>query len=411
MKDSEINKLGKELELYTTIDYIGKGFPIILPKGSKIIKTIRNYVEDTLERNNYKNVRTPSISNSQIYKIEDRYESEKDNLFLIKKEKKEDTSNLENEVLVLKPYVEPFHCSIFREKQYSYKNMPVKYFETSEVFRNERNIKGIIRTRQITLSDASVFCEYSKIKNELKNYLQIQSEILEKLKINEQMTYTISSWDYERKEEYIGRVDEWNNCFEAMKNALDELKIKYSVDKKAKMFGPSITLKYDENVFSTLQIDFEITHRFDLKYTNKENEPEVPIYFHATAIGSYENLLSILIKRYKGAFPYYIAPIQIIIVNDGEEFDDYTEKINKRLIELNIRTEIDYGKENKEEKAIKAINLKVPYVIEIGKKELNTETITVDKIKETDSGNIKVEKKKYKIEDFIEEEINCQTKF
>ena len=113
----------------------------------------------------------------------------------------------------------------------------------------------------------------------------------------------------------------------------------------------------------------------------------------------------------KGAFPYYIAPIQIIIVNDGEEFDDYTEKINKRLIELNIRTEIDYGKENKEEKAIKAINLKVPYVIEIGKKELNTETITVDKIKETDSGNIKVEKKKYKIEDFIEEEINCQTKF
>lgn len=411
MKDSEINKLGKELELYTTIDYIGKGFPIILPKGSKIIKTIRNYVEDTLERNNYKNVRTPSISNSQIYKIEDRYESEKDNLFLIKKEKKEDTSNLENEVLVLKPYVEPFHCSIFREKQYSYKNMPVKYFETSEVFRNERNIKGIIRTRQITLSDASVFCEYSKIKNELKNYLQIQSEILEKLKINEQMTYTISNWDYERKEEYIGRVDEWNNCFEAMKNALDELKIKYSVDKKAKMFGPSITLKYDENVFSTLQIDFEITHRFDLKYTNKENEPEVPIYFHAAAIGSYENLLSILIKRYKGAFPYYIAPIQIIIVNDGEEFDDYTEKINKRLIELNIRTEIDYGKENKEEKAIKAINLKVPYVIEIGKKELNTETITVDKIKETDSGNIKVEKKKYKIEDFIEEEINCQTKF
>ena len=332
MKDSEINKLGKELELYTTIDYIGKGFPIILPKGSKIIKTIRNYVEDTLERNNYKNVRTPSISNSQIYKIEDRYESEKDNLFLIKKEKKEDTSNLENEVLVLKPYVEPFHCSIFREKQYSYKNMPVKYFETSEVFRNERNIKGIIRTRQITLSDASVFCEYSKIKNELKNYLQIQSEILEKLKINEQMTYTISNWDYERKEEYIGRVDEWNNCFEAMKNALDELKIKYSVDKKAKMFGPSITLKYDENVFSTLQIDFEITHRFDLKYTNKENEPEVPIYFHAAAIGSYENLLSILIKRYKGAFPYYIAPIQIIIVNDGEEFDDYTEKINKRLI-------------------------------------------------------------------------------
>lgn len=411
MKDSEINKLGKELELYTTIDYIGKGFPIILPKGSKIIKTIRNYVEDTLEKNNYKNVRTPSISNSQIYKIEDRYESEKNNLFLIKKEKKEDESNLENEVLVLKPYVEPFHCSIFKEKQYSYKNMPVKYFETSEVFRNERNIKGIIRTRQITLSDASVFCEYSKIKNELKKYLQIQKDILEKLRINEQITYTISSWDYEKKEEYIGQVDEWNNCSEAMKNALDELKIKYSVDEKAKMFGPSITLKYDESIFSTLQIDFEITHRFDLKYTNRENKSEVPIYFHATAIGSYENLLSILIKRYKGAFPYYIAPIQIILVNDGEEFDDYTEKINKRLMELNIRTEIDYGKENKEEKAIKAINLKVPYVIEIGKKELNTETITVDKIKETDSGNIEVEKKKYKIEEFIEEEINCQTKF
>ena len=426
MKITEINKLGKELELYTSLDYVGKGFPIIMPNGSKIIKIIRNYVEWVEEQNGYKNVRTPSISNSEIYKIADRYNEEKSRYFIV-----ENSNNLFNDKakgvqneIVLKPDVQPFHCSIYKMTQHSYKELPVKYCETSTVFRNEKDIKGIMRTRQITLSDASIFCEFKNIKNEIKSSIMLQKEITQKLGI--ELNYVISTWDDNSKENYIGQINEWNSCYTAMKDVLDELNVKYKIDENAKMYGPSVKTYYNENEFSALQIDFEMTHRFDLKYKNNKNEDETPIYIHHTLIGSYENLLNVLIERYEGFFPFVIAPVQVKIIADDEIYNDYSEKILKLLLENGIRAEIDNSKSNSNEKFDKNLSLRIPYIVKIGKQEMNSETLMVTKVleyekqgKNIESNNkiedekseIKYTTKSYKIKEFIGEVTNCQTKF
>lgn len=426
MKITEINKLGKELELYTSLDYVGKGFPIIMPNGSKIIKIIRNYVEWVEEQNGYKNVRTPSISNSEIYKIADRYNEEKSRYFIV-----ENSNNLFNDKakgvqneIVLKPDVQPFHCSIYKMTQHSYKELPVKYCETSTVFRNEKDIKGIMRTRQITLSDASIFCEFKNIKNEIKSSIMLQKEITQKLGI--ELNYVISTWDDNSKENYIGQINEWNSCYTAMKDVLDELNVKYKIDENAKMYGPSVKTYYNENEFSALQIDFEMTHRFDLKYKNNKNEDETPIYIHHTLIGSYENLLNVLIERYEGFFQFVIAPVQVKIIADDEIYNDYSEKILKLLLENGIRAEIDNSKSNSNEKFDKNLSLRIPYIVKIGKQEMNSETLMVTKVleyekqgKNIESNNkiedekseIKYITKSYKIKEFLGEVTNCQTKF
>ena len=426
MKIAEINKLGKELELYTSLDYVGKGFPIIMPNGSKIIKIIRNYVEWVEEQNGYKNVRTPSISNSEIYKIADRYNEEKSRYFIV-----ENSNNLFNDKakgvqneIVLKPDVQPFHCSIYKMTQHSYKELPVKYCETSTVFRNEKDIKGIMRTRQITLSDASIFCEFKNMKNEIKSSIMLQKEITQKLGI--ELNYVISTWDDNSKENYIGQINEWNSCYTAMKDVLDELNVKYKIDENAKMYGPSVKTYYNETEFSVLQIDFEMTHRFELKYKNNKNEDETPIYIHHTLIGSYENLLNVLIERYEGFFPFVIAPVQVKIIADDEIYNDYSEKILKLLLENRIRAEIDNSKSNSNEKFDKNLSLRIPYIIKIGKQEMNSETLMVTKVleyekqgKNIESNNkiedekseIKYITKSYKIKEFLGEVTNCQTKF
>ena len=426
MKITEINKLGKELELYTSLDYVGKGFPIIMPNGSKIIKIIRNYVEWVEEQNGYKNVRTPSISNSEIYKIADRYNEEKRRYFIVENSNNlfSDNANGVQNDIVLKPDVQPFHCSIYKMTQHSYKELPVKYCETSTVFRNERDIKGIMRTRQITLSDASIFCEFKNIKNEIKSSIMLQKEVTQKLGI--ELNYVISTWDDNSKENYIGQINEWNSCDTAMKDVLDELNVKYKIDENAKMYGPSVKSYYNGNEFSVLQIDFEITHRFDLKYKNNKNEDETPIYIHHTLIGSYENLLNVLIERYEGFFPFVIAPVQVKIIADDEIYNDYSEKILKLLLDNRIRAEIDNSKSNSNEKFDKNLSMRIPYIVKIGKQEMNSETLMVTKVleyekqeKNIESNNkIKDEKseikyitKSYKIKEFLGEVTSCQTKF
>lgn len=426
MKITEINKLGKELELYTSLDYVGKGFPIIMPNGSKIIKIIRNYVEWVEEQNGYKNVRTPSISNSEIYKIADRYNEEKSRYFIV-----ENSNNLFNDKakgvqneIVLKPDVQPFHCSIYKMTQHSYKELPVKYCETSTVFRNEKDIKGIMRTRQITLSDASIFCEFKNMKNEIKSSIMLQKEITQKLGI--ELNYVISTWDDNSKENYIGQINEWNSCYTAMKDVLDELNVKYKIDENAKMYGPSVKTYYNETEFSVLQIDFEMTHRFELKYKNNKNEDETPIYIHHTLIGSYENLLNVLIERYEGFFPFVIAPVQVKIIADDEIYNDYSEKTLKLLLDNRIRAEIDNSKSNSNEKFDKNLSMRIPYIVKIGKQEMNSETLMVTKVleyekqgKNIESNNkiedekseIKYITKSYKIKEFLGEVTNCQTKF
>lgn len=393
MKTQEINKLGKELELYTFIDYIGKGFPIILPRGARIIKLIRNQVEYEEENEGYKIVRTPCISNSEIYKIEDRYELEKDELFIIKNSNEENANEI-----ILKPYVSPFHCSIYKQEKHSYKELPIKYCETSTVFRNEQDIKGITRSRQFTLSDASLFCNPEDIEENIKKAIMLQQKIINKLELD--VTYEIAIWDDAKKEEYIGTIEEWNNLEQEMTKALKELKIKYKINKKARMYGPAIQIYYKGEEFSNLQVDFEITHRFDTKFTNKDNEEKFTIYMHNTIVGSYENLLSILIEKYKGEFPFWLAPIQAVIIAEETENEEYAKKIKQLLTDNKIRVQIDNRIKGWQNKIEENNTLKVPYIIKIGKKEQENNTATVIK---------KENQRVINIDELVKEVTDCQT--
>lgn len=300
MKLSEINSIAKEQKIYAKIDYIGKGFEIFLPKGAKIINDIQKYVEREKEKLNCKIVKSPMVSNPAIYKIEDRYNEKKEiKLFAIEKEEFDDES-LENN-LVLKPYVAPFHCTIFKSTQHSYKELPIKFFETSSVVRNELDIKGKTKTRQLTQSTSSIFTSKENIQTSIKEEAEFEKKLMDKLGIDVQ--FEIENWNEDHKEDYIGEINEWNYAVLSMENALNELQIPYKINKNGKMFGPRIAIKHNNYLISNIQVDFEITHRFDLKYKNKVDEDSFPYYINNTLVESYEDLVKLLIEKYNGNFP------------------------------------------------------------------------------------------------------------
>ena len=390
MQVADINKLGKELEIYTYADYVGKGFPIILPNGTKIINIIKDYIENEEEKNGYEKVMTPNVSKAEIYIKEDRFESQKDDMFIIKDDDEEQNS------IVLRPYTYPFHCAIYKTNQRSYKSLPIKLTETSPVFKDERDIKGISKTRQMTVSDASIFLAKEDLEKELIHALELQINILSKIGLR--VKFYVRTWDDLKKEEYIGTIEEWEYATKAMKNALEKLNIQYKEKKDSKMYGPSIDILYEDEEFSNIQIDFEIVHRFDLTYANKDNEEAYPIYIHKTTISSYENLLSILIEKYKGEFPIWLAPTQVIIIPEGEEYEDYAKDIENKLLENNIRVKLDLSNNSIQNRKQRAEVLKIPYILTIEKNEYNNKNIKVQ---------TKQKEKTMLLEDLIKEVTTC----
>ncbi len=366
----EYSKLGKELEIYTTIDYIGKGFPIILPNGAKMIKILRDLVEDEEEKRGYMIVRTPSASRAEIYMIEDRWELEKDEIFKIEAEDEENA-------IVLRPNVRPFHCSMYATKQHSYKELPVKYSETSTVFRDEptSKIRGLTCMRQYSFSDASIFATVEQLEQVLKESVEIENFFMEKLGLA--VEYRISNWNDKVKEEYIGTIKEWDTCVSLMKKVLKEKNIEFVENDNAKMYGPSIQVFYNSKLLAKIEIDFEITHRFDLKYTDKDGLEKFPLYIHRQDLGSYESMLAILIEKYQGEFPTWIAPVQCKIISEYDEYIDYANDMKEKLRERRVRAEVDVSNKTVEEKLERAKFFKIPYIVLIGKKEYNNNEISV----------------------------------
>lgn len=391
MQVKEINKIGKELEIYTYVDYIGKGFPIILPNGTKIINIIKDYIEVQEEKNGYDRVITPNISKAEIYVKEDRFQSLKEDMFIIKSNDEEEKNSI-----VLRPYDYPFHCAIYKTKQRSYKEFPIKLSETSTVFKDERDIKGISKTRQITLSDASIFTSREEVEEEIIQALSLQINFISKLGL--ETKFYVKTWNDLKKEDYIGTIEEWDSTTESMKRALEKLNISYQEKIDAKMYGPCIEIMVEDEIISSIQIDFEIVHRFDLTYVNKNNEESYPIYIHKTTIASYENLLSILLEKYKGEFPMWLVPTQVMIIPDGEEYEDYAKEIRDRLTENNIRVKIDLSNNSTRNREEIANTLKIPYIVTIERKEYNNKKIKV---------KTKQNVRSLELEELIKEVITC----
>ena len=315
-------------------------------------------------------VRTPSASRAEIYMIEDRWEIEKDEIFKIENED-------EINSIVLRPYVKPFHCSMYQIGEHSYKELPIKYSETSTVFRDEptSKLRGLTCMRQYSFSDASIFMTFEQIEKIIKESVEIEQIFMEKLGLN--VEFKISNWNDKAKEEYIGTINEWNTCISLMKKVLDEKNIKYEENKYAKMYGPSIQLFYNSKLLAKIEVDFEVTHRFDLKYTDKDGKEKFPIYIHRQNLGCYESMLAILIERYGGEFPTWIAPVQCVIIPEYDEYIDYANKLKEELKIRRVRVNIDYTDKGINEKIEKAKKFKIPYIVLIGKKEYNNNYVSV----------------------------------
>jgi len=357
----EYSEIGKELEIYTNIDYIGKGFPTILPNGSRMIKLLEQMIEEEEEKRGYMTVKTPSVSRAEIYMIEDRWKIKKKEIFKIGNEENEDT-------IVLRPYARPFHCSIFKQKQYNYKEMPIKYSETSSVFRDESSdeIDGLNCIRQCTFSDASIFLLPEQLEEMLKESVELEQIFMDKF-----------------------------NAIKLMKKVLDDKKIPYLEANDAKIYGPSIGIYYNKKLLAKIEIDFEIIHRFDLKYIDKDGLEQFPVYIHRQDIGSYESMLSILIEKYKGNFPTWIAPIQCTIIIEYDEYLEYAEEMKNKLRQRGVRVEIDIAGESIENRIQKAKKICTPYIVVISRKEYNNNQVSVFRYG-------KEETKKYTMEEVMQ---------
>jgi len=403
-KRRDHNKLGRELELFTTVDVIGQGLPLLMPKGATIIQTLQRFVEDEERRRGYLLTKTPFMAKSDLYKLSGHWDHYKEGMFLLGNEK-------DNEILALRPMTCPFQFMIFKNKLRSYKEMPFRYNETSTLFRNESSgeMHGLTRVRQFTLSEGHLVVRDDQVEEEFKGVVSLINYFMDVLNIREDITYRFSKWDpNDTTGKYINNPAAWEATQIKMKAILDHLKIDYvEADGEAAFYGPKLDIQTKnvygkEDTLITVQLDFALAERLDMYYIDKNGDKVRPLIIHRSSIGSYERTLAMLIEKYAGAFPLWLAPIQIKILPITENEIEYSKEIQMKLQDAGYKTEINYDDQKIGYKIREAISEKVPYMIILGKNEVENNVITVRDRKAEDIKDIK-------IEDFIEI-INNQVK-
>lgn len=386
------NKLGRELELFTTAEYIGQGLPLLMPKGAKVVQLLQRFVEDEEERRGYLLTKTPFLAKSDLYKISGHWQHYKDGMFILGDEEKDE------EVLALRPMTCPFQFTIYNTKLHSYRELPIRYGETSTLFRNEASgeMHGLIRVRQFTISEGHLVCTPEQLEAEFKGVLDLIHYMLRTLGLEEDVWYRFSKWDPRNKEKYIDNPAAWEDTQAKMKTILDHLGIQYrEAEGEAAFYGPKLDIQFrnvygKEDTIITVQIDFALPERFDMTYIDKDGAKKRPYIIHRTSIGCYERTLAMLIEKYGGAFPTWLAPVQVAILPIMESHHAYAEEVRSRLMQAGIRSEIDYRNEKIGYKIREAQTEKVPYMFVIGGKELENGTVAVRSRKDGDLGPMPV---------------------
>ena len=377
-KKRDHNKIGRELEYFTTVDYIGQGLPIILPKGAKVIQLLQRFVEDEEERRGYLLTKTPFMSKSDLYKISGHWDHYKDNMFILESDK-------ENEVYGLRPMTCPFQYQVFLNRQRSYKDLPMRLNETSSLFRKEASgeCHGLIRVRQFTLSEGHIICMPSQLEEEFKECLDIAKYMLTSLGLENDISYRFSKWDKSNKEKYIGSEEEWERVQGIMRDILKDLNVNfYEADGEAAFYGPKLDIQI-KNVFGkedtliTIQIDFQIAEKFNMEYVDADGAKKIPYIIHRSSIGCYERTLAYLLEKYAGALPMWMAPEQVRVMSLTERNNDYVKSIADTLKTYNFRVKEDIRNEKIGFKIREAMSEKVPYLIIVGDEEENNKTISI----------------------------------
>lgn len=378
-KKRDHNKLGRELELFTTVDYIGQGLPILLPKGTKIIQTLQRWVEDEEAKRGWQLTKTPLMAKSDLYKISGHWDHYKDGMFVMGDEEKD------KEVFALRPMTCPFQYQAYLNRPRSYRDLPLRYDETSTLFRNEASgeMHGLIRVRQFTISEGHLMCRPDQLEDEFKACLELTNYMMETIGLKEDLTYRFSLWDPNDREKYLGTEEQWDEAQSKMKNILDDLGVDYKVGiGEAAFYGPKLDIQI-KNVFGkedtlvTIQIDQMLAEKFGMEYVDKDGIKKNPYIIHRTSIGCYERTLALLIEKYAGAFPTWLAPVQVKLLPIADRHLDYLLEAKKALEAKGIRCKVDDRSEKIGFKIRSAQLEKVPYMLLAGDKDIENNTVSL----------------------------------
>ena len=392
-KKRDHNKLGRDLELFTTVDYIGQGLPIMLPKGARIIQTLQRWVEDEEQKRGWQLTKTPFMAKSDLYKISGHWDHYQDGMFVLGDPEKD------KEVYALRPMTCPFQYQAFLNRGRSYRDLPMRLNETSTLFRNEASgeMHGLIRVRQFTISEGHLMCTPEQLAGEFKHCLELANYMLDVLGLKEDITYRFSQWDPDDREKYIGTKEQWDEAQGVMQDILDEIGLEYKIGiGEAAFYGPKLDLQIKnvhgkEDTLITIQIDQMLAEKFGMEYTDKDGTKKNPYIIHRTSIGCYERTLALLIEKYAGAFPTWLAPVQVKILPIADRHLDYAYEIKKKFEESNIwRVEIDDRSEKLGYKLREAQLEKVPYMLVVGDKDVQAGTVSVRSRKEGDKGAMEI---------------------
>ena len=391
-KKRDHNKLGRELELFTTSDLIGQGLPIMLPKGARIIQTLQRFVEDEEQKRGWLLTKTPYMAKSDLYKVSGHWDHYLDGMFVLGDPE-------DKECMALRPMTCPFQYQAYLNKGRSYRDLPLRYNETSTLFRNEASgeMHGLIRVRQFTISEGHLMCTPEQLEDEFKGCLELAIYMLKTLGLYEDVSYRFSQWDPSDREKYIGTEEQWNEAQDMMARILDHLEIPYKVGVgEAAFYGPKLDIQIKnvhgkEDTLITIQIDQMLAEKFGMEYVDRDGTKKHPYIIHRTSIGCYERTLALLIEKYAGAFPLWLAPVQAKILPIGTEQPEAAEALYDQLTSLGMRVELDERNEKIGYKIREAQLAKIPYMLVLGAKEVEEGTVAVRSRKALDMGAMPID--------------------
>ena len=392
-KKRDHNKLGRELEYFTTVDYIGQGLPILMPKGARVIQILQRFVEDEEQKRGYLLTKTPFMAKSDLYKISGHWDHYRDGMFVLGDPEKD------KEVFALRPMTCPFQFQIYLARMRSYKDLPMRFNETSTLFRNEDSgeMHGLIRLRQFTISEGHIACRPDQLEEEFRGCVDLAMYMLKTLGLDDDVSYRFSKWDPNNRSKYIGSEEQWEEVQNRMREILDDLNIDYTeADGEAAFYGPKLDIQIrnvygKEDTLITVQIDFQLAERFGMEYVDSDGQKKHPYVIHRTSIGCYERTLALLIEKYAGALPLWMSPEQVRVIPISEKQADAAKSVANKLRAAGLRIETDLRNEKVGYKIREAQIQKVPYMLIIGEREAAEGTVSVRSRKDGDIGVMALE--------------------
>lgn len=384
------NVLGRQLEYFTTVDYIGQGLPIMLPKGARVLQTLQRFVEDTEKKRGYLLTKTPLMAKSDLYKISGHWDHYREGMFVMGDESKD------KEVFALRPMTCPFQYQVFLNRQRSYRDLPMRLGETSTLFRNEDSgeMHGLIRVRQFTISEGHLICTPEQLEDEFRGCVELANFMLRTLGLDEDVSYRFSQWDPNDRVKYIGTPEQWDEAQGVMERILNHLGLKYSIGVgEAAFYGPKLDIQIrnvhgKEDTLITIQIDQMLAEKFGMEFVDKDGVKKNPYIIHRTSLGCYERTLALLIEKYAGALPMWLMPEQVRVLPISERLHDQADEIKRQLEEAGLEVTCDHRSEKIGYKIREAQLEKIPYMLVIGDKEVENGVVAVRSRRDGDIGTM-----------------------